>query len=141
MPTRVTDQSATLIDYIYLNTYANILTTKVPNIDLSDNFPVFDSRKTNGSCGVKIPIIQYHIDLSKTLMRIFFMMISNQPIGTLLKYMVMLLTLLTPGQTCFVILLTSIFICDNTVSSVNSNLNGSQQISLMLLKLEIGLNL
>ena len=53
MPTRVTDQSATLIDHIYSNTYANILTTVVPNICSSVNSPVFVSRKTNGSCGVK----------------------------------------------------------------------------------------
>ena len=53
MPTRVTDQSATLIDHIYSNTHANILTTAVPHVGLSDHFPVFVSRKTNGSCDVK----------------------------------------------------------------------------------------
>ena len=53
VPTRVTDQSATLIDHIYSNNYAKILTTVVPNRGLSDNFPVFVSRKTNSSCGVK----------------------------------------------------------------------------------------
>ena len=53
MPTRVTDQSATLIDHIYSNTHANILTIAVPHLGLSDHFPVFVSRKTNGSCDVK----------------------------------------------------------------------------------------
>ena len=53
VPTRVTVQSATLIDHIYSNNCANILTTVIPNIGLSDNFPVFVGRKTNGSCGVK----------------------------------------------------------------------------------------
>ena len=53
VPTRVTVQSATLIDHIYSNNYANILTTVIPNIGLSDHFPVFVGRKTNGSCGVK----------------------------------------------------------------------------------------
>ena len=53
MPTRMTDQSATLIDHIYSNTHANILTTAVPHLGLSDHFPVFVNRKTNGSCGVK----------------------------------------------------------------------------------------
>ena len=53
VPTRVTVQSATLIDHIYSNNYANILTTVIPNIGLSDHFAVFVGRKTNGSCGVK----------------------------------------------------------------------------------------
>ena len=53
MQTRVTDQSATLIDHIYSNTHANILTIAVPHLGLSDHFPVFVSRKTNGSCDVK----------------------------------------------------------------------------------------
>ena len=44
-------------------------------------------------------------------------------------------------DTCFVILSTSIFLFDNTVLSVSSNLNGSQQISMMLLILKIGLHL
>ena len=53
MPTRVTDQSATLIDHIYSNTYANVLTSVVPKLGLSDHFPVFVSRKTNGASDVK----------------------------------------------------------------------------------------
>ena len=53
MPTRVTDQSATLIDHIYSNTYANILTSVVPKLGLSDHFPIFVSRKTNGASDVK----------------------------------------------------------------------------------------
>ena len=53
VPTTVTVQSPTLIDHIYSNNYANILTTVIPNIGLSDHFPVFVGRKTNGSCGVK----------------------------------------------------------------------------------------
>ena len=53
IPTRVTDQSATLIDHIYSNTPANILMTAVPHIGLSDHFPVFISRKTNGSYSLK----------------------------------------------------------------------------------------
>ena len=53
MPTRVTDQSAALKYHIYSNTYANISTTVIPNIGLSVHSPVFVSRKTNGSCGVK----------------------------------------------------------------------------------------
>ena len=53
IPTGVTDQSATLIDHIYSNTHAIILMTAVPHIRLSDHFPVFISRKTNGSCSLK----------------------------------------------------------------------------------------
>ena len=53
VPTRVTDQSATLIDHIYTNNKCNILMTKVPKLGLSDHFPVFLSRKTNSSHGPK----------------------------------------------------------------------------------------
>ena len=53
VPTRVTDQSATLIDHVYSNTHSNILMTTVPHIGLSDHFPIFISRKTNGSCSLK----------------------------------------------------------------------------------------
>ena len=53
IPTRVTDQSATLIDHIYSNTPANILMTAMPHIGLSDHFPVFISRKTKGSYSLK----------------------------------------------------------------------------------------
>ena len=53
VPTRVTDQSATLIDHIYTNTKCNILMTKVPKLGLSDYFPVFLSKKTNSSHGPK----------------------------------------------------------------------------------------
>ena len=35
------------MDHINSNRYANILTTVVPNIGLSDHFPVFVSRQTN----------------------------------------------------------------------------------------------
>lgn len=52
-PTRITDQSATLIDHIYSNTQCNIMMTKVPKLGLSDHFPVFLSRKTNCSNGPK----------------------------------------------------------------------------------------
>ena len=51
--TRITDQSATLIDHVYSNTHSNFLMTTVPCIGLSDHFPIFISRKTNGSCSLK----------------------------------------------------------------------------------------
>ena len=38
VPTTVTVQSATLIDHIYSNNYANILTYVIPDIGLSDHF-------------------------------------------------------------------------------------------------------
>ena len=53
VPTRVTDQSATLIDHVYSNTHTNILMTTVPQVGLSDHFPIFISRKTNGSYSLK----------------------------------------------------------------------------------------
>ena len=42
-----------MIDHIYSNTPANILTTAMPHIGLSNHFPVFSSRKTNGSYSLK----------------------------------------------------------------------------------------
>ena len=41
VPTRIIDQSATLIDHVYSNTHSNILMTTVPRIGLSDHFPIF----------------------------------------------------------------------------------------------------
>ena len=52
----VTYHTATLIDHIYSNTNANIMTTVVPNIGFSDNFSVFVRRKTNGLCGAKYTV-------------------------------------------------------------------------------------
>ena len=53
VPTRVTDQPATLIDHVYSNTHTNILMTTVPQVGLRDHFPIFISRKTNGSYSLK----------------------------------------------------------------------------------------
>ena len=52
-PTRITDHSLTLIDYIYCNSLSNVLSTKVPILRLSDHFPVFVTRKLNSSSVLK----------------------------------------------------------------------------------------
>ena len=46
-PTRKTAHSQTLIDHIYCNVASNISSIKVPEIGLSDHFPIFLTRKTN----------------------------------------------------------------------------------------------
>ena len=46
-PTRKTAQSQTLIDHIYCNVEANDSSVNVPEIGLSDHFPIFLTRKTN----------------------------------------------------------------------------------------------
>ena len=46
-PTRKTAQSQTLIDHIYCNVEANVSSVNVPEIGLSDHFPIFLTRKTN----------------------------------------------------------------------------------------------
>lgn len=45
--TRKTAHSQTLIDHIYCNIEENISSIKVPEIGISDHFPVFLTRKTN----------------------------------------------------------------------------------------------
>ena len=47
MPTRVNQRSSTLIDHIYTNMPANISTTHVPKIGISDHYPVLCNRKLN----------------------------------------------------------------------------------------------
>ena len=59
-PTRVTNNSRTLIDHIYCNTPNNIMTVNIPTVGLSDCFPVFVTRKINSSSAVK-EISFYHI--------------------------------------------------------------------------------
>ena len=46
-PTRKIAQSQTLIDHIYCNVEANVSSVNVPEIGLSDHFPIFLTRKTN----------------------------------------------------------------------------------------------
>ena len=46
-PIRKTAQSQTLIDHIYCNVEANVSSVNVPEIGLSDHFPIFLTRKTN----------------------------------------------------------------------------------------------
>ena len=82
VPTRVTDLSATLIDHVYSNTHTNILMTTVPQVGLSDHFPIFISRKQMDHTVSRIPTMQYHTDPSKTLMKISSLMICSQPHGT-----------------------------------------------------------
>ena len=45
-PTRECNNSQTLIDHIYSDNPQNIMWTSVPNLGLSDHFPIFCSRKT-----------------------------------------------------------------------------------------------
>ena len=45
--TRKTSVSATLIDHIYCNVHDNVKSVDVPQIGLSDHFPVFITRKPN----------------------------------------------------------------------------------------------
>ena len=52
-PTRVTNHSRTLIDHIYCNTPNNVLCVNVPNLGLSDHFPIFVTRKINSLSSVK----------------------------------------------------------------------------------------
>ena len=52
-PTRVTDNSKTLIDYIYCNTPNNMISVDVPILGLSDHFPIFATRKINSLSAVK----------------------------------------------------------------------------------------
>ena len=47
--TRKTSFSETLIDHIYCNIEANIISINVPQIGLSNHFPIFLTRKTNSS--------------------------------------------------------------------------------------------
>lgn len=46
-PTRKTALSQTLIDHIYCNVETNISSIQVPEVGLSDHFPIFLTRKTN----------------------------------------------------------------------------------------------
>ncbi len=48
-PTRSTHNSQTLIDHIYCNIQDNVSSIDIPQIGLSDHFPVFLTRKTNCS--------------------------------------------------------------------------------------------
>ena len=98
------------------------------------------SRKTNGACDVKYThyTISYrsfkNFDENK-----FIDELKSTP-WDILMYLMMLITLSKPGHACFVTLLISTFLCDNIVSSANSNSNGSLQISLMHLKHETDSN-
>ncbi|MCG8048691.1 MAG: endonuclease/exonuclease/phosphatase family protein, partial [Candidatus Thiodiazotropha endolucinida] len=50
--TRVTPRSSTLIDHIYCNIQENCSNVSVPNLGISDHFPIFFTRKIN-SCKPK----------------------------------------------------------------------------------------
>ena len=52
-PTRVTDNSRTLIDHIYCNTPNNIISVDVPTLGISDHFPILAARKINSLSAVK----------------------------------------------------------------------------------------
>ncbi|MES9905404.1 MAG: reverse transcriptase family protein [Sedimenticola sp.] len=48
-PTRITDQSQTLLDHIYCSSEANVVNVSVPKLGLSDHFPIFFTRKINAN--------------------------------------------------------------------------------------------
>ena len=52
-PTRVTNNSRTLIDHIYCNTLNDITTVNMPIVGLIDHLPVFVTRKINSASAVK----------------------------------------------------------------------------------------
>ena len=100
-PTRTTDHSETLIDHIYCNNLSNVLSTKVPILGLSDHFPVIVTRKLNSSSVLKSLIIQFHISLSRILMKLNLLMICLQRLGMLSKYLMIQMLLLKAGHLYF----------------------------------------
>ena len=48
-PTRVTENSETLIDHVYTNTPENIIDISVPVLAISDHYPVCNTRKLSKS--------------------------------------------------------------------------------------------
>ena len=64
-PTRVTDHSATLIDHVYTNDVANVISCNVLTTDISDHLAVlttitlgqdFNQRKRRGHCSCRLTI-------------------------------------------------------------------------------------
>ena len=79
--TRKSAASETLIDHIYCNTEANINSVDVPQLGLSDHFPVFLTRKTNCSTPKFTHHTIFHIALSKISMNKHLRLICRMLFG------------------------------------------------------------
>ena len=73
-PTRVTQESQTLIDHIYTNNEETINSVYVEKMCISDHFAVF-AIENHMHQFVKITIKQLHIGLLKTLTKLIFFLI------------------------------------------------------------------
>ena len=73
--TRVTNDTRTLIDHIYSNCPENVNSLNIPNIGLSDHFPIFLIRKCMFS-PLKPIITLFPIGVLKILMKLNLLKIS-----------------------------------------------------------------